>query len=66
MNEKSHIKLTLLYTLSEEVSSEQRDGKIYTCRKIKRKDSDKSCEIKKKRLAMSLILAKTDRNYYSD
>jgi hypothetical protein len=66
MNEKSHIKLTLLYTLSEEISSEEQDGKIYTCRKIKRKGSDKSYEIKKKRSAMSLILAKTDRNSFSD
>lgn len=66
MNEKSNIKLTLLYTLSEEMSYEERDGKIYICRQIKRKDRDKSSEIKKKRYAMSLILAKTDRNSSSD
>lgn len=66
MNEKNSIKLTLLYRLSEEISSEEVEGKTYKCRKIKRKDDDISCEIKKKRSAIALILAKTDRNSPSD
>ncbi len=66
MNEKSRVKLTLLYKLSEEISSEEKDGKTYTCRKIKRKDIDMFCEIKKKRSAIALILAKTDINSYGD
>lgn len=66
MTEKTPINLRLLLSLSCETSSEERAGIMYECRKLKRKEESASYEIRKKRAAIALILAKTQRIAYSD
>lgn len=60
MIEKMPINLKLLLTLSQEIFTEERAGVIYECRKLK-EEGDESYEIRKKRAAMSVILAKIQR-----
>lgn len=61
MIEKMPINLKLLLTLSQEIFIEERSGVIYECRKLKEKEESESYEIRKKRAAMSVILAKIQR-----
>lgn len=61
MIEKMPINLKILLTLSDEIFTEERSGIIYECRKLKGEEENESCEIRKKRAAMSVILAKIQR-----
>ncbi|MDD6269216.1 MAG: hypothetical protein PUA84_04085 [Oscillospiraceae bacterium] len=66
MNEKMPLSLSILYSVSREISSEKSDGILLECRKIKRNKQDEVYEIRKKREAVKGILAKIQRMSQDD
>lgn len=61
MNKKIPISLSILYSISREISSEKSEGILLECRRIKRNKQDEIYEIRKKRITLVRILAKTQR-----
>ncbi|MGN0584524.1 MAG: hypothetical protein ACI4JD_03620 [Ruminococcus sp.] len=66
MNKNNQIMIKLLYSVSEEISSEEKDGRLYECRRLKKDEKDRAYDIRKKRAAIAEILAKTQRILYND
>ena len=66
MNKNNQIMIKLLYSVSEEISSEEKEGMIYECRRLKKDEKDRAYDIRKKRAAIAEILAKTQRILYND
>lgn len=61
MNEKTPLSLSILYSISREISSEKSEGILLECRRIRRNEQDEVYEIRKKREAVRGILAKIQR-----
>ncbi|MGN0631223.1 MAG: hypothetical protein ACI4JN_07845 [Ruminococcus sp.] len=66
MNEKTPLSLSILYSISREISSEKSEGILLECRRIKRNEQDEVYEIRKKRMTVVRILAKTQRMSQDD
>ena len=66
MNDKLPLSLTILYSLSREISSEEADGIVFECRRIKTETQGEIYEIRKKRATVVRILAKIQRMSQDD